>query len=130
MTKELHCIMLANTSQRGDRELPVLSYKMTENNSSKSSENSSSKYYDPGISEQLRPRAVEVRDFQAVTLRMNDNEFLKSLVASFDDFFYLSLGLSDENLLTDNPKSSILSKNDIISSTACRLHGPCIRAKI
>ena len=51
---------------------------------------------------------------------MNDNEFLKSLVASFDDFFYLSLGLSDENLLTDNPKSSILSKNDIISSTAYR----------
>ena len=46
MTKELHCIMLANTSQREDRELPVLSYKMTENNSSKSSENSSSKYYE------------------------------------------------------------------------------------
>ena len=86
-TKELHCIMLASTSQREDRELPVLSYKMTENNSLKSSENSSSKSYRWGISEQLRPRADEVPDFQAVTLRMNDNEFLKSLVASFDDFF-------------------------------------------
>ena len=45
-TKELHCIMPANTSQPEDRELPVLSYKMSENNSSKSSENSSSKYYE------------------------------------------------------------------------------------